>query len=421
MKIPNLRWWIATLLFLSTVINYIDRQTLAVVAPVLTKELNLSPTEYSRILSVFLGAYTLMYLGSGVLVDRWGTRRALGTFIAWWSSANILHAFARTGNQLAACRFLLGLGEPGNFMAATRATSEWFPVKERAFVNGLSNAGASVGAVIAPPLVVWIMKAYNWQTAFVVTGAVGFVWLAAWLALYRLPANHPNITPEELALIQSGQEAPPAEARAKVPWLSLLGHRQTWGLMLGRFFSDPVWWFYLFWLPKFLADKRGFTMDQIGMLAWLPYLTADAGSIFGGVLSGFLIKRGWEVLRARSAGMWPFALMMPLSLVIIYTPSNTVVLLVICVITFAHMAWKTNIMTITNDIYPAHVVGSVAGIVAFGNGLGGTLFTWMAGPIVENYGYNSIFFVMGFMHPVAFVLFRWLVRSKVVLATERLP
>ena len=415
MKIHNLRWWIATLLFLSTVINYIDRQTLAVVAPVLTKELNLSPVEYSYILNAFLVAYTLMYLGSGVLVDRWGTRRALGTFIAWWSGSNILHAFARTATQLGFCRLLLGLGEPGNFMAATRATSEWFPAKERAFVSGLSNAGASVGAVIAPPLVVWIMKAYNWQTAFVATGAIGFVWLAAWLLLYRLPADHPNITTEELTLIQDGSEPARKLNAPKVPWLSLFGHRQTWGLMLGRFFSDPVWWFYLFWLPKYLADKRGFTMDQIGMLAWLPYITADLGAVFGGLLSGYLIKRNWEVLRARSAGMLPFALVMPISLLIIWTPSSAVVLLVICVVTFSHMAWKTNIMTITNDIYPTHVVGSVAGIVAFGNGLGGTLFTFLVGYIVQNYGYDSIFFMMGFMHPVAFVLFRWLVRKPVVV------
>ena len=415
MKIPNLRWWIAALLFLSTVINYIDRQTLAVVAPVLTKELNLSPVEYANILNAFLVAYTLMYLGSGVLVDRWGTRRALSSFMVWWSASSILHAFARTAVQFGACRMLLGLGEPGNFMAATRATSEWFPVRERAFVNGLSNAGASVGAVIAPPLVVWLMKTYNWQTAFIVTGALGFVWLVAWLLLYRLPADHPNLSIGELALILADKEPTPQSSEPKVPWLSLLKHRQTWGLMLGRFFSDPVWWFYLFWLPKFLTDQRGFTMDQIGMLAWLPYLTADLGSVCGGLLSGYLIKHNWDVLQARSAGMWPFALVMPISLLIIWSPSNAVVLLVICVVTFSHMAWKTNIMTITNDIYPTKVVGSVAGIVAFGNGLGGTLFTFLVGYIVQNYGYNSIFFMMGFMHPMAFVLFRWLVRKPVTL------
>ena len=416
MKISNLRWWIATLLFLSTVINYIDRQTLSIVAPVLTKELDLSPSEYAAILNAFLIAYTLMYLGSGILVDRLGTRNALAVFIAWWSGSNILHAFARTATQLGFFRMLLGLGEPGNFMAATRATSEWFPARERAFVNGLSNAGASVGAVIAPPLVVWIMLHAGWRMAFVATGAMGFVWLAAWLLLYRLPQDHPNITAEELALIKDNVVA--AAAPPKVPWLDLFRFRQTWGLMAARFFSDPVWWFYLFWLPKYLADIRGFSMEEIGMLAWLPYVTADAGAVFGGLLSGFLIRRGWLVLSARSAGMLPFALMMPLSLLLVSTTSNTIALVVICIVTFAHMAWKTNIMTITNDIYPTHVVGSVAGIVAFGNGLGGTLFTFLTGYIVQHYSYNAIFVMMGFMHPVAYLLFRWLVRGPVEMESD---
>lgn len=415
MKVRNIRWWIAGLLFLSTVINYVDRQTLSIVAPQLTKELGLSALEYSYILNAFLVAYTLMYLGSGILVDRWGTRKALGAFVGWWSISNMLHAFAHNAMQLGFFRLLLGLGEPGNFMAAARAISEWYTPKERAFVNGLVQAGASVGAVIAPPVVVWLLKAYDWRTAFVITGALGLFWLAAWMWLYRLPKEHPHITAEELSLLEANQ---PKHPPAKVPWRSLLGYRQTWGLLLGRFFSDPVWWFYLFWLPKFLADKRGFSMEQIGMLAWLPYLTADLGSVTGGILSGALVNRKWEVLRARATGMWPFALLMPLSILIPYAQSDTVVLGIICVVTFAHMAWKTNIMTITNDIYPTHVVGSLAGIVAFGNGLGGTLFTWLVGWIVQHYSYDAIFIMMGFMHPVAYLVFRRLVREPIVLKGE---
>ena len=410
MKIPHLRWWIAGLLFLSTVINYVDRQTLSIVAPLLTKELDLSPVEYSNILNAFLIAYTLMYLGSGVLVDRWGTRTALAAFVGWWSASNVLHAFARTAMQLGAVRLLLGLGEPGNFMAAAKAISEWYRPSERAFVNGLVQAGASVGAVIAPPLVVWIMHAYDWRTAFVVTGLSGFIWLAAWLFLYHLPHEHPRITSAELALLQAA--SPPSKG-PKTPWSSLLRYRQTWGLLLARFFSDPVWWFYLFWLPKFLSDKRGFTMAEIGMLAWVPYLTADLGSISGGIFSGRLVNRGWPVLKARSTGMWPFALLMPVSLLIPAAPSNTVVMAIICIVTFAHMAWKTNIMTVTNDIYPTHVVGSLSGIVAFGNGLGGTLFTWFTGWVVQNHSYDAIFIVMGFMHPIAYLVFRWLVKEPI--------
>lgn len=411
MKIPHIRWWIAGLLFLSTVINYVDRQVLSIVAPTLTKELGLSPVDYANILNAFLVAYTLMYLGSGVLVDRWGTRTALAAFVGWWSVANMLHAFARNAMQLGGFRLLLGIGEPGNFMAGARAISEWYLPKERAFVNGLVQAGATVGAVISPPLVVFLVKQFgDWRIAFVLTGAVGFLWLAAWLFFYHLPANHPRITDEERTLILGVQ---PKVTPPRVPWLSLLKFRQTWGLLLGRFFSDPVWWFYLFWLPKFLVEKRGFTMEEVGLLAWMPYLTADIGAITGGVLSGHLVKRGWPVLGARSAGMWPFALLMPLSLLVPYAQSKTGVLAVICIVTFAHMAWKTNIMTITNDIYPTHVVGSLAGIVAFGNGLGGTLFTWLVGWIVQHYSYDSIFFIMGFMHPVAYLVFRYLVREPV--------
>jgi ACS family hexuronate transporter-like MFS transporter len=278
--------------------------------------------------------------------------------------------------------------------------SESFPAQRRAFVNGLVQAGASVGAVIAPPLVVWLSQAYGWRMAFVATGASGLVWLVAWLRVYGVKR----------------QDVPHSE---RVPWMSLLGHRQTWGLMLGRFFSDPVWWFYLFWLPKFLVERRGFTLNEVGLLAWVPYLTADVGAILGGLLSGWLVKRGWEALRARSVCMWPFAMLMPLSLVVAYTPSNTVAMAAICVVTFAHMAWKTNIMTITNDIYPTRVLGSVAGIVAFGNGLGGTLFTWLTGWIVQHYSYDAIFVVMGFLHPLAYVVFRLLVRGPVAIPEGR--
>lgn len=410
MKIRRLRWYIAGLLFLSTVINYVDRQVLSIVAPVLTKELHLTPTEYAAILQAFLYAYTLMYLVSGVLVDRWGTRLALGVFMAWWSVSNMLHALVRTAMELGFFRMLLGIGEPGNFMAAAKATSEWFPVKERAFVNGLANGGASVGAIIAPPLVVWLNAWLGWRAAFVITGAAGLVWLTVWVLFYRLPRDHPWITEEERRLIveeetDAGNAAPPPTYRA------LLAMPQTWGLFLSRFLSDPVWWFYLLWLPKYLVEQRGFTMAEMGMIAWLPYLTADIGSLLGGVLSGWLVKRNWPVVRARSAGMLPFALLMPLSIVLAFTPSAVVTMAVICTVTFAHMVWKTNLMTLTNDLYPKAVVGRVAGFAAFGNGLGGAMFTGLTGWMVQHLSYNAVFVMMGFLHPAAFVAFWLLVRK----------
>ena len=414
MKVPHLRWYIAALLFLATVINYVDRQALSVVAPVLTKELNLTPVAYANILQAFLYAYTVMYLFSGIIVDRWGTRLSLSVFMVWWSVANMLHAFVASALQLGVFRLLLGAGESGNFMAAVKAASEWFPAKERAFVNGLVNAGAAVGAIVSGPLIVWLYLNYGWRSAFVITGAMGLVWMAGWLCFYRLPRDHPRITVQELALIEGPAASSPV--RRKIRWLELVAVRQTWGLFLARLLSSPVWWFYLFWLPKYLVEQRGFTMKQMGMLVWLPYLCADLGSISGGLASGWLIKRKWNVLNARTATMLPFALVMPISVGIALTPSTTVALAIICVVTFSHMAWMTNLTTVTNDIYPTGVVGSVAGIAAFGNGLGGALFTWLTGHMVQNFSYGAIFMIMGFLHPAAFLVFRWLVRTPADLS-----
>lgn len=388
----QIRWYIAGLLFLSSVINYVDRQVLSVVAPVLTKELHITPVGYANILQAFLIPYTLMYVGSGFLVDRWGARKSLAIFMLWWSTANMLHGFARGALSLAFYRGLLGIGEPGNFMAGFRAISEWYPPKEKAFVNGLLNGGAAAGAIVAPPLVAWLAIRYGWRMAFVATGALGFFWLAAWLAI--VPRSQPIV-----------------ETTAREPWLKLLGLRDTWSLLLPRFVSDPVWWFYLFWLPKYLADQRGFSMWEIGLLAWMPYLAADLGALTGGVWSGWLVKRGMPVVRARAQGMWPFMLLMPLS-VLIPGASTTVALAIICVVAFAHMAWKTNLQTITNDVFPLRVVGSVSGIIAFGSGLGGSLFIALTGWVVENISYDAIFYIMGFLHPIAYLIFRNLQKGR---------
>lgn len=409
MRIPHLRWWIAALLFLSTVINYIDRQTLSVLSPVLTRELHLSPIEYSNILTAFLAAYTVMYVGSGFLVDRWGTRLSLSVFMVWWSVSNMLHAFAQGVWSLGILRFLLGMGESGNFMAAFKAVSEWYPAKERAFVNGLINGGAAIGAVIAPPVITWINATYGWQPAFVVTGSLGFVWLAFWLYLYHPPETHPRITEEERAYVLADPAV--SASTARVPWQQVLKYEQTWGLLLARFFSDPVWWFYLFWLPKYLVEQRGFTMAEMGMMAWMPYLAADAGALVGGWVSGRLITQGRDALKARMMVMLPFAMLMPLSLAVNHAPSRTLTLTLICLVTFSHMAWKTNQTTLTNDVFPKPMIGTVAGILAFGNGLGGTLFTWMTGYVVQWFGYEAIFILMSVLHPMSYFIVRRLVRQ----------
>jgi ACS family hexuronate transporter-like MFS transporter len=409
MRVPHLRWWIAGLLFLSTVINYVDRQTLSVLKPVLATELGMSPTDYSNILAAFMAAYTVMYVGSGLIVDRFGTRASLSLFMVWWSLANMAHAFAQGVWTLGILRFLLGLGESGNFMAAFKAVSEWYPARERAFVHGLIQSGSAIGAVIAPPMITAINARFGWQPAFVVTGALGFVWLVAWLLLYHPPERHPLITDDERATVL-GEAAPEPPRAAPVPWRQLLAHSETWGLLLSRFLSDPVWWFYLFWLPTYLVEHRGFTMAEMGMLAWLPYLTADLGALCGGWLSGRLVAAGRAAIAARMAVMLPFALIMPLSLLVNRVASPWLTLAIICAVTFAHMAWKTNQAALTNDVFPKRMVGTVSGLLAFGNGLGGTLFTWLTGPIVETFGYDCLFLLMGVLHPISYLLMRRLVR-----------
>jgi ACS family hexuronate transporter-like MFS transporter len=392
------RWWIAGLLFLSVIINYIDRQCLSVLAPVITKELGLTPTGYANILNVFQLAYTAMYIGSGFLVDRWGARVSLAVFMGWWSVANALHGFATSAFSLGAFRFLLGLGEPGNFMAGFRAISECFHKEERALANGLLNAGSSVGAMIAPFLVTWLYLQMSWRGAFVICGVLGVLWIVPWMMLYR---------PLESVVI------PPAKPGA---WREYLKMPQSWGLFGSRFLSDPVWWFYLFWLPKYLVDARGFTLQEMALVAWMPYLSADLGAMFGGWMSGVLISRGWNVLAARKAVMLPAAMVMPVSLVVATTPSSTIAIASICLVTFAHMVWKTNLSTVTNDLYPTQVVGSVSGMFAFGNGLGGLLFTALTGWLVQSSGYYWVFAFMGVLHPLAFLVFRGLVRGELRIA-----
>lgn len=409
--VPNVRWRIVALLFGATVINYLDRQTLSVLASEITAELDLSDIEYSQIVQAFLICYAGMYIVWGRIIDRWGTRVALAVSMVWWSLANAAHALARGALGLGVFRALLGIGESGNFLAAEKAISEWFPPQERGFANGLVNAAASTGAVLAPPLIVLIFTLWGWRAAFVLTGLTGFFWLAFWLRWYWVPSRHPRVTSEERTMIE---QAPGAPAQHQVHWVKLFGFRQTWALFFARVLADPVWWFYLFWLPKYLADEHGFSIVAIGLTTWVPYLTADLGALTGGWLSGRLIRRGMDPVRARKWIMLPAAAVMPLSLVVPVSNSSVVAVTAICAVTFAHMAWKTNLMTMTNDVYPTAVVGSAAGIVGLGSSLGGVIFTGITGYIVETHSYAIIFIVMGFLHPTALVVLHALAKRGVV-------
>lgn len=408
--IPNLRWRIATLLFFATVINYVDRQTLSVLSVQISEDLGLSNIDYSNIVQAFLVCYASMYIVWGILIDRWGTRTALAVSMIWWSTANALHAGARGALGLGIYRALLGIGESGNFLAAEKAISEWFPPKERAFANGLVNAAAATGAIIAPPLIVWIYAQFGWRMAFVITGAMGFVWLAFWWKWYYVPAEHARVTVEEREMLAA---SPGVVRKNKVRWVELFRFKQCWGLFLSRVVADPVYWFYLFWLPKYLQEARGFSIAEIGLYSWMPWLTADIGAIAGGWLSGRLIKSGSDVVAARKRVMLFCAMLMPIGLIVPAADSPFVALAVICVVTFAHMAWKTNLMTMTNDLFPTSIVGSVAGLVGLGSSLGGIIFTRITGIVVENYSYTLIFYIMAFLHPVALLLVNALIRGPI--------
>jgi ACS family hexuronate transporter-like MFS transporter len=410
-KTPNIRWRVAALLFFATVINYVDRQTLSVLAVQISDEFGLSNIEYSNILQAFLICYSFMYVVWGVLIDRWGTRVALAVAMVWWSLANMLHGAARGALSLGLLRAFLGAGEAGNFLAAEKAISEWFPPKERGFANGLVNAAAATGAIIAPIFIVWIYSVWGWRTAFVVTGASGFVWMYFWLRLYWVPDRHPRVTDEERDMI--AREAAFNRRETKVRWRDLFAFRQTWGLFLTRVVADPVWWFYLFWLPKYLQEERGFTIELVALTSWIPFLTADIGSMLGGYASGRLIKGGLSAVEARKRVMLLSALLMPLGMVVAWVESNVVAIAAICLITFAHMSWKTNQMTMTNDIYPTAIVGSVSGLVGLGSSLSSVLATGLTGFVVEHYSYATIFIVMSFLHPVAYLILRALVSGGI--------
>jgi ACS family hexuronate transporter-like MFS transporter len=407
---PHLRWWIAGLLFLATVINYVDRQCLSVLAPVLRDEFGMTNADYSRIVSAFMLAYLIMQTGSGRLMDWLGTKAGFAVCILWWSAAAMLHAAARSAVQLGLFRFLLGLGEAGNWPGAVKAVSEWFPARERAFAIGLFNSGSTVGATVAPPLVAWLALGYGWRNAFLITGALGFFWLVLWLVLYRRPQEHPWLRPAELEWIRSGQEQ--ARLGERIRWRSLFGYREVWGLVLGRMLADPVWWFYVFWLPEYLKREREFSLAMIGYFAWIPFLAADIGNLTGGALSGMLLKRRVPVLRARKAVMLVCALLMLAGIPAVRVGEAWAAVALISLVTFAYSAWAANILTLPADLFPPQIVASVSGLSGTGAAAGGMIFTLITGYVVDRFSYLPVFTAAGLMPLASFALIAWGVRLR---------
>jgi ACS family hexuronate transporter-like MFS transporter len=417
--IRNLRFWILALLFASTLVNYVDRQVLSVLKPTLARLFDWDAQHYAHLLLAWQVAYAVGQLGSGFVFDRIGTRRGFSLSITLWSLAGIATSLATGTASFAACRAVLGLGEAGNWPGAAKCTREWFPPSERAFATGVWNVGSATGAIVAAPLVAWITSRFGWQSAFVATGLLGFVWLAAWLALYRPPHEHPRITPEERALLRSaGSDADDA---APVAWRELLQRRDVWALVVARFVSDPVWWFYVFWLPGWMADRFHFSLAEIGATAWIPFLAADVGSLAGGATSSWLVRRGVAVVRARKIVMVGAAALMPCAIASAFVATPAWMLAFVSVAAFAHQAWASGMLTLPADLLRGGAVASCTGLTGTGAALGGLLATSCTGWIVDHHGYAPVVVANGFLHPLAAVLVVLLVRATPAIVAPLRP
>jgi ACS family hexuronate transporter-like MFS transporter len=399
------RWRICALLLFATTINYMDRQVLGVLAPDLQARLGWTEIEYGYIVTAFQAAYAIGLLSAGAIIDRVGTRIGYALAISVWSIAAMSHALAGSVMGFAAARFALGLGEAGNFPAAIKTVAEWFPRRERAFATGIFNSGSNVGAVVAPLTVPIVAVNWGWQAAFIFTGALSAIWLATWLLTYRPPEQHKKLSPSELAYIRSDTEEP----AARIPWAQLLGHRQTWAFVMAKFMTDPIWWFFLFWLPKFLHSQHGLTLLGLGVPLVVIYLMADVGSIGGGWIAGRFIKRGWSVNRARKGAMLICALAVTPILLVSQVQNLWVAVALIGLATAGHQGWSANVFTLTSDMFPRRAVASVVGIGGFGGAVGGMLIATFTGFLLQTTGsYVPVFIMAGSAYLLALAVVHWL-------------
>ena len=439
-KIGKFRWLICTLLFFAATVNYIDRQVLGILKKTLTDEFGWSELDYGWIVFAFQTAYALGLLFVGRLMDKIGTKIGFAVAIVVWSIAAILHAWAPGIGEVTApfvapvvsgvvavfngigslfnaspwtftlsasvigfmvVRFLLGIGEAGNFPASIKTVAEWFPKKERALATGIFNAGTNVGALATPLVVPAIVLAWGWYEAFIFTGLIGFIWLAFWLFLYQRPEEHKNLSKDELAYIQSD----PIESSQAVPWRYLFPHRQTWAFAIGKFLTDPIWWVYLFWLPDFLNKQHGLDLKNFGIPLAVIYIIADIGSIGGGYISSNLIKRGWTINRSRKTAMLVCALAVVPIVFASMTSNLWVAVVLIGIAAAAHQGWSANIFTISSDMFPKQAVGSVVGIGGMFGAIGGMIMSPLVGWILDKTGsYVPIFIIAASAYLVALAI-----------------
>lgn len=385
----GLRWLMIAMAFVATAINYMDRQTLSVTAPVLMVRFHMSNQAYARVIFAFMLAYTVGNGIFGYILDRLGTRLGFAVTMAWWSIAEMLHALARGPWSLGTYRFLLGLGEAGNWPASVKVVAEWFPVKERVLASGIFNSGAAIGAILSPPLIVWILLRYGWQQAFVWVGAAGCLWLVAWMFLYH--------TPESVV----------AESRGPaVPLWKLFRTRFVWSFTLAKSFLDPVWYFYIFWFPEYLKSARHFDMASIGKFAWIPFAVAGAGNILGGCLSSFLLNRGVALNWSRKGGVTLFAVIMLCTIPAVLVQDVRFAIAFVSLAMLGYTGCNSILLAYPADVFPKNMVGSVWGLASMGSGFGGMVFALMTGWAIDHFSYAPVFIGFGMM-PMVCVAILW--------------
>lgn len=416
----SIRWTITLLISAAIAISYFDRQTLPVAIRAIQSDIPLSNEQFSWLNSWFLIAYALMYAGGGKLMDVLGTRRGFLLIMVWWSLACASHGFAASFVMLSASRLLLGMGEGGGFPAATKAVAEWCPASERSKAMGVINAGTAVGAVIAPPAIAMVLAAADWRWVFFLSGSAGLLWTLWWLRDYYSPAQHPRLTKAERDDIR--EVLTPTESQESgIPWLRLFRFPQVWGLVTAKFLSDAAWYFYLFWLPKYLYDVRGFDTKSIGYYAWIPYAAAGIGCLVGGWFSSFLIGRGHSLNLSRKAALGASAGVMPLIFFVTEAPVQLAIVL-FSIAFFGQQSWSTLVMILPADIFPHRDVGSVAGLVGFGGAMGGVVFGLIVGWTLDHgYGYGPVFAAVSTFHVLAFLIILLAIRVvKPIGPKERL-
>lgn len=399
--IRNLRWYICGLLFFATTVNYIDRQVLGILKPVLETELGWREANFGWVVFAFQLAYAGMMPIAGRVIDWLGTRIGYALAVVVWSLASMSHALARNAWQFSAARFALGIGEAANFPAAVKTVADWFPSSERALATGIFNSGSNIGAIVAPLMVPFVAAHFGWRSTFLFTGSLDFVWLAAWLWFFRLPSEHKRLSEPERRLIEAGAAAEPAR---RIPYTRLLAERPAWAFLTGKFLTDPVWWFYLFWLPGFLNRKYGLDLTQLGPPLIAVYLAADFGSIGGGWLSSKLLKLGWAVNRARKTAMLVCALAVLPVTAIVFTGKNLwLTVALISLAAAAHQGWSANMYTLVSDSFPRSAVGSVIGLGGSGGAIGGLLVAPAIGYWLDfsHQSYGPLFLIAGSMYLIA--------------------